>query len=217
MTVGQARLARPEPSECFDSPGIAACGESAERGGRRPETRREGHASPARRSPAQSPLPRRRRDTRVGVGRPCNDEAWAGDGGEMNPPPTRASCRQLSPKVARPLGLPRLRARDLASPSHLGQRTQARGPRSRQTTVSPLTSRPPKAQRNLTPHDGCARRRYNAVKPRQVAQLKRRQPGRAGQGASPADRTHDADSPQNQTRRRTEPSCRAGVGQAKTW
>ena len=104
----------------------------------------------------------------------------------MNPPPTRASCRQLSPKVARPLGLPRLRARDLASPSHLGQRTQARGPRSRQTTVSPLTSRPPKAQRNLTPHDGCARRRYNAVKPRQVAQLEEAAAGARRAGRIPS-------------------------------
>ena len=168
MTVGQGRLARPEPSACFDSPGVAACGESAERGATARDTKK-GHASPARRSPAQSPLPRRRRDTRVGVGRPCNVEAWAGDGGEMNPPPTRASCRQLSPKVARQLRLPRLGTRDLASPSHLGQRAAGAGagkqadhrqppdlptPESAAQPDSPKRLRAPKIQRSQTP-TGC--------------------------------------------------------------
>ena len=88
----------------------------------------------------------------------------------MNPPPTRASCRQLSPKVARPLGLPRLRTRDLASPSHLGQRAAGAGaekqadhrqppdlptPESAAQPDSPRWLRAPKIQRSQT-STGCA-------------------------------------------------------------
>ena len=58
MTVGQARLARPEPSECFDSPGIGACGESAERGSRRRSALQRRSVGRGRRGDEPAPDPR---------------------------------------------------------------------------------------------------------------------------------------------------------------